>query len=673
MAVLLGIDTGGTYTDAVLYDQAEGVIASAKSLTTHHDLSLGVAAAVSLVLSSRPNVAAKDIALVSLSTTLATNAVVEGHRSPVCLILIGYEESALDRAELRAAVGTDPVAFVVGGHHPSGEPQAALDMAAVEKVIAEQRENVAAFAVAGYFAVRNPAHEKAVREAIWRLSDRPVTCAHELSSNLDAPRRALTALLNARLIPLIHQLILAVRGMLGGQGIEAPLMVVKGDGSLVSADWALGRPVETILSGPAASVVGARDLAGEGDVVVVDMGGTTSDIAWLTGGRPVLSRDGARVGGWRTMVEAIAVTTVGLGGDSEVHWDQDRRLRLGPRRLMPISLLAMEHPEVPDVLESQLAAPSPRDHDGRFGLRLETADMAPNSLSRLEREIWQALEEGPLPLSRLIESPAMRRPLYRLVDRGLVMVAGFTPSDACHVLGRLAGWSEEAARLGARVTARLAASKGAWPFGWEAEEVSEFCCVVVERVVIQSAQALVAAGLLEDRFDGADQRSLAALVEKSLGDDKGQDGGLVGIDFRVKRPLVAIGAPVGSYYPAVADALGTTLVIPPHAEVTNAVGAVASGVIQRASVLITQPEPGRYRVHSNSGPQDHADLEAATEAAAVEARCYAEEMALAVGARNIETVIDHQTSMAMVDGKDVFLEGKITAQAVGRPGLARES
>ncbi len=672
MAVLLGIDTGGTYTDAVLYDQAEGVIASAKSLTTRHDLSLGVASAVSAVLSDRADVVAQDIALVSLSTTLATNAVVEGHTSPVCLILIGYEESALDRAELRSAVGTDPVAFVAGGHHPSGEPQAALDMAAVEEVIVEQKERVAAFAVAGYFAVRNPAHEKAVREAIWRLCDRPVTCAHELSSNLDAPRRALTALLNARLIPLIHKLILAVRGMLSGQGIAAPLMVVKGDGSLVSADWALERPVETILSGPAASVVGARDLAGEGDVVVVDMGGTTSDIAWLAGGRPVLNRDGARVGGWRTMVEAIAVTTVGLGGDSEVHWDQDRRLRLGPRRLMPISLLAMEHPAVQSILESQLAAPSPRDHDGRFGLRLAMPDMAPNSLSRLEHEIWQALEEGPLPLSRLIESPAMRRPLYRLVDRGLVMVAGFTPSDACHVLGRLAGWSEEAARLGACVMARLAAANGAWRLGWEFGDEREFCRLVVGRVVVQSAQALVSAGLSEDRFDAADQRSLAALVEKSLGADNGQDDGLVGVDFRLKRPLVAIGAPVGSYYPAVAEALGTALVIPPHAEVTNAVGAVASGVIQRASVLITQPEPGRYRVHGDLGPKDHASLETAEQEAALEARQRAEEMARAVGAKTIETVVDHQTSAAVVDGKEVFLEGRIVAQAVGRPRLARE-
>ncbi len=107
----------------------------------------------------------------------------------------------------------------------------------------------------------------------------PVTCGHELTSNLHAPRRALTAALNARLIPYIEQLIASVRQILAEKQIHAPLMVVKGDGSLMDARVAIERPVETILSGPAASVVGARYLCGEGDVLVVDMGGTTTDIA----------------------------------------------------------------------------------------------------------------------------------------------------------------------------------------------------------------------------------------------------------------------------------------------------------------------------------------------------------------------------------------------------------
>ena len=106
------------------------------------------------------------------------------------------------------------------------------------------------------FGVRNPSHELAVRDAIAEVSDAPVTCSHELTAKLNGPRRALTSLLNARLIPLIGSLLSAASGLLKARNIEAPLMVVRGDGTLLSVDVAQKRPIETILSGPAASVVG---------------------------------------------------------------------------------------------------------------------------------------------------------------------------------------------------------------------------------------------------------------------------------------------------------------------------------------------------------------------------------------------------------------------------------
>jgi N-methylhydantoinase A/oxoprolinase/acetone carboxylase beta subunit len=221
--MLLGIDTGGTYCDAVLYDQAAGVTASAKALTTKHDLSLCIGEVMERVLAGR---SPEEVQLVSLSTTLATNAVVEGQGNPVCLILIGFDEASLQRASLAAAIGRDPLAFVAGGHGPLGDEQASLDEAAARAAIARHAGAVEAFAVAGYFGVRNPAHELRVRDLVREATGLPVTCAHELTSNLDAPRRALTAVLNARLIPQIHTLIRArahggARDLLsanGGQG-----------------------------------------------------------------------------------------------------------------------------------------------------------------------------------------------------------------------------------------------------------------------------------------------------------------------------------------------------------------------------------------------------------------------------------------------------------------------
>src|SRR5262249_53210187 len=275
------------YTDAVLFDPTRGVLAAAKSLTTKHDLALGLAGAMRGVLPE----AREEIAMVGLSTTLATNAIVEGHASPICLLLAGCEPSALDPAGVRQALGGDPVVFIAGGHGPTGDEQHALDLAAADVAIRAHAPKVAAFAVSAYFSVRNPAHEIALRQMVRRLTDLPVSCGHELTSKLDAPRRALTCALNARLIPQLQQLVRAVTALLAEKGIKAPPMVVKGDGSLTEAAVAMECPVETILSGPAASVVGARYLSGEDDVFVSDMGGTTTDVALLSGGRPVLNRD----------------------------------------------------------------------------------------------------------------------------------------------------------------------------------------------------------------------------------------------------------------------------------------------------------------------------------------------------------------------------------------------
>ena len=139
MPLFLGLDTGGTYTDAVLFDPAKGVLASAKALTTKHDLAIGLGGAMRGVLGH----AGEEIAMVGLSTTLATNAIVEGHASPICLLLAGYEPAALDRAGLRQALGSDPFVLLSGGHDSSGEEQSPLDVDAAEKAIRAHAPKVA--------------------------------------------------------------------------------------------------------------------------------------------------------------------------------------------------------------------------------------------------------------------------------------------------------------------------------------------------------------------------------------------------------------------------------------------------------------------------------------------------------------------------------------------------
>ena len=329
----IGIDTGGTYTDAVVYcPTTETVVAKAKVPTTHGDLDICLTDALTEILASGA-VPSEHICLVSVSTTLATNALVEGGGRPAGLVAIGLEETVTARRGLDHLLPANPILRVAGGHSPHGLEMDSLDLAPLNDWLLLHDSGVEAYAVVGSFSVRNPEHEIITAEAIAARTGKSVTLSHELSGQLDAPKRAVTALLNARLVPLIHQLVTAVENSMVGLKIACPLMVMRGDGSLVSSDFVKARPIETILSGPAASATGAAALNSITEGVVVDIGGTTTDVATITGGLPASAPSGARIGGHETMVNAVRVHTEGIGGDSHIQPTplDDKAISIGPR------------------------------------------------------------------------------------------------------------------------------------------------------------------------------------------------------------------------------------------------------------------------------------------------------------------------------------------------------
>lgn len=666
MAFLLGVDTGGTYTDAVVLDEAtDQILASAKSLTTRPDLALGVGRAIDAAMAEAA-IESSEIAMVSLSTTLATNALVEGQGGRIALIFIGFEPAELGRAGLTDALRGDPVISLAGGHSHAGGEVSPLDLEALRNAVQALDDGITGFAIAASFATRNPAHEIAARDLIRDLTGKPATCSHELSNALGGPKRALTAVLNARLIGMIDGLIAACEGHLQKVGIAARLMVVRGDGALVSSSVAREKPIETILSGPAASIAGASWLTGQTDALVSDIGGTTTDVCLLQGGKPKIDPQGARVGPYRTMVEAVAMRTTGLGGDSEVHVLEGLGggLKLGPRRLMPIALAARDYPDlVHSVLDRAMASDVPAADDCQFAIPMWRE--MPLGLDPRETVVAERLAHGPLRVGHAVTSRMESPALGRLVSRGMVMIAGVTPSDASHVLGRADVWDGEASMKALTLFARRRNGAGdrlsAGP-----ELMAE---KIIDQLTRQTVDCLLQAAFAEDdREWGQSGEALAQHPLTIAGLDRHH--GVVEVDLRLGVPVIGLGASASTYYGAVGERLNTKMILPVHAGVANAIGAVVGQVAMHASGTVTSPGPGIFSVHFPDGirqfPSSEEALDALTTSLSVEAGSKARE----AGVEEIRLTTSRDIKEVNVEGQSMFIEGNVKVTAQGRPRIA---
>ncbi len=656
----IGVDTGGTYTDAAIIEaQGRRVLAHAKAITTRGDLAIGVTEAIELAVTQLPQgLSPQDIALVSVSTTLATNAVVEGHGSPVAVVLVGFDDRMAERTGIVQAFPGLPLIRIAGGHDHGGAPVQPLDLAALQQALVAVAPQVDAFAVASTFAVRNPEHEQAVRARIVALTGKPVTLSSELSSALDAPRRALTATLNARLIARVSMLIEAVQRAMAQWRIQCPLMIVRGDGSLALAETVAMRPIETVLSGPAASVVGAQWLSGLHSFILSDMGGTTTDLAVLQDGRPLVHAQGAQVGGWRTMVRAIDVHTIGLGGDSEVHLGAHGRIAIGPQRVVPVALLGQRFPQrIIELLEADLAdVDGASSLHGRFVLLPFGAGAAARraELSEREAEMLQRIGTQPQSMRTLARSFGAQRLVLSLRRKGLVQIAGLTPSDAAHVLGLQHNWSAPAALLAAQLACRLRDMKAPTP-----ERTRQFAQEIWSETVRLSARAILDTAIGEPLADDKLVRAVCA-GEAVLG--------LARVSVSPTLPVVAVGGPVDVYYPEVGRRLGCQMVFVPHGDVANAVGAATGVVAQAVTVRIDGDGSGLFILHSALGARPFHDPAAAIDAALALARQAATAAALAMGAVNPEVQLTIRKQLLPNASSDAgLLEAVVRAEAIGRP------
>lgn len=532
---IIGIDTGGTYTDGVLLEQnSTKIIAVTKTPTSHHDLAIGTGKVLAqLIAENRIN--PSQVYSVALSTTLATNSVVENKGARVALIVIGYVK--------HFKLPVKAVTFVKGGHNLLGEEEEPLDLEYLVSLVDGLKNEVDAFGVCSAMSMNNPAHELVAEKAISMLAPKPVFCSHKISQQAGMEERAATAGLHAKLMPIMDDFVAGVQKAMEANGLTCPIGIVSGNGKIIPHDYAVANAAETIASGPACTArFGA--LSAEQDSLVIDIGGTTTDIARLEKGKPVLSKDGCTIGLWKTRVEAVDMFTGGIGGDSLVSVNSSGKLTIGPTRVTPFSNCLKQFPDPEKWLgvEDQAKCIQLLEKHG-------TSDKS-------DIQIIKALQKKPLTAAELrkvtgLSGIPLQRHLENLTRKQLLIETGFTPTDALHVLGRLDFGNTEKAKQAAAVLAKLTG-----------ETVEVFCTRVVEQTEQQIETMII--DYIVQHYWG---KNLSGFLNQRKAHP------VLEVAFSLKIPLIGIGAAAKQLLPGVAKRLGTTVHFPDHCEVGNAVGA----------------------------------------------------------------------------------------------------
>ncbi|MFP4197572.1 MAG: hydantoinase/oxoprolinase family protein, partial [Methanomassiliicoccales archaeon] len=524
----LGVDTGGTYTDAAVVDlHTRKVVSRAKSPTTYNDLSIGLRGAIDGALEGEFDL--DDIRLVGVSTTLATNSVLEGKGGKVGLIGIGFKPKE------DWFLGEDRSAFISGGHNVSGGEASPLDMDEVAEAVDDVSPGMDAMVVSSLFSVYNQGHENRVKRLIKERIGLPVVAGHELTGELGIMERTVTAVLNARLIPILDTFLDDVTEALEHRGVHAPMMVFKGDGSLMNIFSAKDRPVETILSGPAASSMGGRILAGLEDCIVVDVGGTSTDIAFLDGGFPRIVPEGASIGQWRTRVRAVDMWTAALGGDSEVRTNPHGEMWLSSERVIPLCLAAERYPGLLDRMREQSKA--------RF---LVSNTRKRPGLSDSETEVLDFVEgNGPSTLEEVksgVSVVLVDRYVQSLKHKNMLVGIGLTPTDVLRAMDRYQEGDREASLFGVGVAAHI--------LGKSDEDLMD---QVLNRVASTISGEVIKKVLMDEGRALPNCKACGLLLDNITRESSSQ---LMQLQATFKRKVVGIGAPAHVYLPMVQDRLG---------------------------------------------------------------------------------------------------------------------
>ncbi|MCB9494940.1 MAG: hydantoinase/oxoprolinase family protein [Desulfobacteraceae bacterium] len=525
----IGIDTGGTFTDSVLKNLETGEIESfAKVPTTHFDLGKGIETCLDILLEDK-NIEKDQIKVIGVSSTLATNAVVENKGGDTALFIIGIEK----HMEL-------PVAgfkFIEGGHDVYGNEVTPLNMEALVDGISFFRGRVDSYAVVSAMSFANPSHELVAKKAISLMDNKPVYISSDVSSAPGLEERAATAVLNARLMPVMESFIRGLKKSVEKYADIKTLKIIDGAGGFLNFDEAVERSVKTFGSGPASTAYfGAMNAD---NALVCDIGGTTTDILLVEDKNPVTDNT-SRIGDLDTHVKTVRMKTIGLGGDSRIGLDLRKNIFIGPKRVNPICF-ADSIPDPGqwlnycgvDVLYSLCDNENIKD---------EVRNCFKDNEFLTINDFYKIMGKGEKTKERVED----------FVNRGFLNVFGFTPTDVLCVLNKINAPYPSSSNEAAVILSK--------ELGISVTELCEKLLGMFEDKIIDSALEF-----LTSHYSGKKIKEIFP---------DWRNNKYIKIEFSCKFPIVGAGAAADHFLAGVAEKMKTKLVLPDYHEVGNAVGAL---------------------------------------------------------------------------------------------------
>jgi N-methylhydantoinase A len=397
MSATIAIDSGGTFTDVILFDRDNGEIWSTKTPSTPADASVGFMNGVEEILGLSA-LARETVEQILHGTTVATNLILEDKGARTALITNAGFEHILEigrqdiprNANLftwvkpTRPVPPERVFGVVGRLDVDGAELQPLDEARLTQVAeALKAQKVEAIAICFIHAYLNPVHERKAQAILSKLlPDIPISISSDVLPIFREYERTMTTMLNSYVMPRVSTYVGRLNSSLEGKGVNAPLLLMKSAGGVSRADSITREPIQTALSGPAAGVMGSLyvgDLAGFNNLITIDIGGTSADISLIKGGEPQMTHQG-RIGNWPLHLPMIDIHTIGAGGGSIARLLEGGGIVVGPESAgaLPGPVCYGRGGTEPTVSDANLLLGrlTPQLLDGKMGLDLDAAARA---------------------------------------------------------------------------------------------------------------------------------------------------------------------------------------------------------------------------------------------------------------------------------------------------------